>query len=76
MGWDTRFWKPVRLKDGRAIGTLGEARDLILSLPQFRQRNPEWMFAKELLERAAASISVTDDALAQVLRALKAEGLV
>jgi hypothetical protein len=76
MRWDTKFWKPVKLKDGRKIETFREARDLILTLPRFRQRNPDWLFASELFARASESISAVDDALAQLLRALKAEKLV
>jgi hypothetical protein len=76
MAWETKFWKPVRLRSGRTIETLGEARDLIRSLPQFRRRNPDWQFASELLARASEATSLADDALAQVLRALKGEGLV
>ena len=72
MGWEKKFWKPIKLKDGRKIDTLGEARDLILTLPQFRQRNPDWRLASELLARASESISAVDDALTQLLRALKA----
>jgi hypothetical protein len=76
MGWETKFWKPVKLRSGRTIESLGQARDLIRSLPQFLRRNPEWQFASELLARASEASSLADDALAQVLRALKAEGLV
>jgi len=57
MGREKRFGKPVKLNDGRKIDTLEEARDLILTLPQFRQRNPDWLFASELLARAAESIT-------------------
>jgi hypothetical protein len=76
MAWETKFWKPVKLKNGRTIETLGDARDLIRSLPQFRRRNSEWQFALELLARASEATSLADDALAQLLRALKAEGLI
>jgi hypothetical protein len=66
MGWEAKLWKPIKLKDGRKIEALREARDLILTLPQFRQRNPDWLFASELLARASKSISAVDDALAQL----------
>jgi hypothetical protein len=75
-GLGNEVWKPVKLKDGRKIETLGEARDLIGSLPQFRRRNSEWQFALELLAWASEATSLADDALAQFLRALKADGLV
>jgi len=76
MAWETKFWKPVKLKNGRTIETLGGARDLIRSLPQFRRRNPEWQFASELLARASEATSLADDTLAQLVRVLKAERLV
>jgi len=76
MGWQTKFWKPIKLKDGRTIATLADARMLIMELPPHHQNKPDWENAGELLPRASRSISLTDVALAQVLRALKAEGLV
>ena len=76
MAWETKFWKPVKLRSGRTIESLGEARDLIRSLPQVRRQSPDWQLASELLARASEATSLTDDALAQMLRALKAEGLV
>jgi hypothetical protein len=76
MAWETKFWKPVKLKDGRTIETFGDARDLIRGLPQFRKGNPQWQFASELLARASEATSLADDALAQLLRVLKAERLV
>jgi hypothetical protein len=76
MAWETKLSKPVKLRNGRTIETIGEARDSIRSLPQVRRRNPEWQLASELLARASEATSLADDALAQLLRALKAEGLV
>jgi hypothetical protein len=62
MRWDTRFWKPVRLKDGRTISALGQARELIRSHRQF-EGDPEWQVASELLARASEATSLIDDAL-------------
>jgi hypothetical protein len=76
MRWETEFWKPVTLIDGRIIATLADARDVILTLPLFRQRKPEWLFASELLEVASEASSLTEKALTQLLRALKAEELI
>ena len=76
MAWETKFWKPVKLRSGRRIDTLGEARDLIRFLPQFRRQSPDRRLACELLARASEATSLVDEALAQMLRALKAEGLV
>jgi hypothetical protein len=66
----------VKLKDGRTIATLADARTLVLALPGLHQSNPYWQYAGEVLLRASTSKSAVDDALAQLLRALKAEGLV
>lgn len=76
MNWDMKFWRPVKLKNGRTIETLADARDLMRALPEFRRRNPEWQFAAGLLARASEATSLLDDALAQLLRALKAEELI
>jgi len=76
MPWTAKFWRPITLKDGRTIATLAEARDVLLSAPSIAQRPPHWRDAAELLLRAAGSESAMDDALCQMLRALKAEGLI
>jgi len=49
---------------------------LIMQLPPHHQSKPDWEHASEFLSRASRSVSATDDALAQVLKALMAEGLV
>jgi hypothetical protein len=33
MPWTDSFWKPIKLNDGRALTTLGDARELISTLP-------------------------------------------
>jgi hypothetical protein len=76
MQWDTRFWKPIRLKNGRKIETLGEARDLIHALPKGQRLDSEWQLAAELLARASEATSLADDALSQLVRALRAEELI
>jgi len=76
MGWQAKFWKPVKLKDGRTLATLADARTLVLALPDLHQRNAHWQYAGELLLRASTSKSAVDDAQAQLLRALKAEELI
>jgi hypothetical protein len=76
MSWSTKIWKPIKLKDGRSIETLADARAIMLALPELHQRNPHWQYAAELLLSASNSKSAVDDATAQLLRALKAEGLV
>ncbi len=76
MTWTAEFWRPIALKDGRMIATLAEARDVIATLPALHQGAEHWQDADEMLSRAAAAPSAMDDALAQLLRALKAEGLI
>jgi hypothetical protein len=76
MTWTAEFWRPIALKDGRMIATLAEARDLITTLPSLHQGAEHWQDADEMLSRAATAPSAVDDALAQLLRALKAEGLI
>jgi hypothetical protein len=70
--------EPIKLKDGRKIANLWQARELMLTLPGRHQSRPFWQYAAELLIEAAergdrASI---DDAAAQLSRALAAEGLI
>jgi hypothetical protein len=76
MPWDAKFWHPLILKDGRKVTTLSEARVLILSLPDLHQANPYWQYATEMLLLASGSKSAIDEALLQMVRALKAEGLI
>ncbi len=76
MPWTAEFWRPIALKNGRTIATLADARDLIATLPPFRQGAEHWQDAAEMLSRAAAAPSAMEDALVQVLRALKAERLI
>jgi hypothetical protein len=44
MPWSDAFWKPIKLKDGRTVATLAEAKVLILSLPG-SQQEPHWVEA-------------------------------
>jgi hypothetical protein len=52
MSWSTKIWKPIKLKDGRSIETLADARAIMLALPELHQRNPHWQYAAELLPRS------------------------
>jgi hypothetical protein len=45
--------KPIALKDGRKIATLGGGRDIVLSLPPLQRREP-WRDATELISETAA----------------------
>jgi hypothetical protein len=76
MTWARKLAKPIALKDGCKIETLGEAREMMLSLPPIHRRSPVWRFAAELLNYVAADRASVSDAEAQFTRALKAEGLI
>jgi hypothetical protein len=71
MNWETKFWKRIKLKNGRTAETLAEARELIRSPRQTRRLDPEWQFASELLARASEGANLADDALGLLLRAPK-----
>jgi hypothetical protein len=77
MPWTRKFPKPIKLKDGRKIANLGQARELMLALPERHQPRPFWQYAAELLIDAAESSNPASvgDAQAQLSRALAAEGL-
>jgi len=76
MPWTDPFWKPIKLNDGRTLTTLGDARELIATLPALKQAEGHWQDADELLVRAAAGPSARDGALAAMVRSLKIEGLI
>jgi hypothetical protein len=42
MPWADSFWKPIKLIDGRTLTTLGDARELIASLPAMKQAERHW----------------------------------
>jgi hypothetical protein len=75
MAWTDRLWKPIKLRDGRVLTNLVDVRKLMTELPSDSRASEHWRQAQELVERAATSPSVLDDALAQTLRALRANGL-
>ena len=74
MPWTDPFWKPIKLNDGRMLRTLGDAFELFTALPALKQAEGNWRDADEMLVRAEAAPSASDDALAAVVRALKTEG--
>jgi len=53
VSWSRRFATPIKLKDGREIATLADARDFQLALPERHQSRPFWQYAAELLIDAA-----------------------
>jgi hypothetical protein len=78
MPWSRKLAKPIVLKDGRTIATLGQAREMMLSLSPVRRRAEMWRYTADLLSEAAADNSYVPhaEAEAQFLRALKTEGLI
>ena len=76
MPWTDPFWKPIKLNDGRMLRTLGDAFELFAKLPALKRAEGHWRDADEMLIRAAVAPSAIDDALAAMVRALKAEGLI
>jgi hypothetical protein len=77
MSWVRKFDEPIALKDGRTLVTLADAHRLMLALPEARARSHHWRHASELLTKAASRNSRISfaQALAQLPRALRAEGL-
>jgi hypothetical protein len=73
-----KFAEPIQLRDGRVISCTADARTLINSLPARHCRNPHWLSASELLLDAEKDRNkeVMANLLAQLGRALKAEGLI
>jgi hypothetical protein len=55
MPWTRKLVTPIKLKDGRTIATLGQARAVMLALPERHQSRPFWQYAAELLIDAAVS---------------------
>jgi hypothetical protein len=53
--WKTRLVRPIRLEDGKTIGTLADAHDAILQLPEKELRRPQWQALVDLLPSAVAT---------------------
>jgi hypothetical protein len=78
MPWTRKLAVPIKLKDGRTIATLGQAREMMLSLPIAHRRGNMWRYTADLLNEAAADNSYVPhtEAEAQFMRSLKTEGLI
>ena len=76
MTWARKLDKPIALKDGRTIATLGDARAVTQSLSERRQHSELWLYVGALMLEAAVQKGVTTEAVAQLNRALQAEGLI
>jgi hypothetical protein len=77
MKWTSKFPRPIVLRDGRRIGSLIQARDLIVLIPSAHLRNAHWEYATDLIYDAARNGDevAIGHAYEQFTRALKAEGL-
>ena len=78
MSWSRKLRKTLDLRDARRVATLGDARALLLRLPELHRRNPHWEYAEELMEVAARARAKPGDVAAaerQIGAALRAEGL-
>jgi hypothetical protein len=78
MPWSRTLSEPIVLKDGRTIATLGQAREMLLSLPIAHRRGNMWRYTADLLNKAAADNFYVPhtEAEAQFMRSLKTEGLI
>jgi hypothetical protein len=77
MPWTRKLAKPIVLKDGRRIVSIGDARELMATVAPGHQDDPDWTLASDLLQNAsmrhdAHSVS---RARARMIKVLKAEGL-
>jgi hypothetical protein len=69
-------YEPIKLKDGRRLDTLDDARAFMLALSERTQLRSYWQYAGELVLKAAESNRASiKDAWAQLRRALLGEGL-
>jgi hypothetical protein len=75
MQWTRTLSQRIVLKEGSIIATLGEARELMLSVPP-DQRSAAWRFAIQWLTEAATENVALSDAEEVFIRALNAEGMI
>jgi hypothetical protein len=71
--WNSRLRKPIRLKDGRIIRTLSDAKYFFLSLPARDQQLQKWQRLAGLLTDAAKTshpqlVSMVTDWLEDALK--------
>lgn len=78
MPWATPLTKPISLKDGRVLRTLGDAAELFLNFSETIHAHPWVEHAADLLMKAAESKDKRQirAATTQVQRALSREGMV
>ena len=59
-----RLKRTVTVKSGSALVTLGDAAHYISELPEARRKEPQWVHAVAVLDRAATTGDENDIALA------------
>jgi hypothetical protein len=75
MLWSLKLAQPIALKDGRTIATLGQAREMMLSVPPNHRQGAVWRYVAELLTEAAADRASVAEVEEMLLRGLKGAGL-
>jgi hypothetical protein len=77
MPWSRKLYKPIVLKDGRKIATLGAAREMMFSIPLTSRGNAKWRYLADLLKETAADMNYAPptNLEKQLIVALRAEGL-
>jgi hypothetical protein len=77
LSWSKKFSQPIRLKDGRELRTLSEARALIVRMEGRIEGMPVYEYAIELLLKAAETGKRADiqEAENQLGRAVFVDGL-
>jgi hypothetical protein len=78
MRWGQRFDDPVRLRNGREIGSLIQARDFMVELSPEERRRPVWECAADLIFDAAHQqhSAAVDDARKQFVKSLRSSDLI
>jgi hypothetical protein len=54
MPWSSKLSAPIVLQDGRAIATLNQARELLLSMPPLQRETFLWRYIAKALDDAAS----------------------
>jgi hypothetical protein len=75
MAWSRELRYPITLKDGRKLEILGQAREIMLSVPDVARNGILWRHVAALLEAAAAGNAPVSEVQGMLMRGLKAAGL-
>jgi hypothetical protein len=70
-----KFIEPIVLKDGRTIATLGQAREIMLSIPLQHREFAVWRFADVRLKEAVIDPALVDEAESLLRRALRSDDM-